>query len=450
MVSMVRDGFVSPVELVEAHLRQIESRNPALNAFVTVRAEQALAEAKACGAALARDEPLGLLHGVPITVKDSFDVAGLPTRAGSRLRTAHPAARHSTAVARLVSEGAILLGTTNTPELLASYETDNAITGRTNNPWDLERTPGGSSGGEASAIAALCSPGGLGSDGGGSIRVPAHFCGIAGFKPTPGRIPTTGHFPSLGYPGGLTTVAGPMARTAEDLRLLFAALAGYDPEDPFSVPLPLRKPDALRPCLGVWEQFYEVPVEAEIRAAVHQAAKLLEDAGCALEEFAPGGMERAPNVWALLFSQWPSLALRPLLEGREAEAHWTLLESLAPAPPTAGELLVNLAARDRMRAALVRRMEGLAAVVMPVCGIAAFRHRERRWKVDGREIGLFQAMMPAVVANVLGLPAVTVPIGLSREGLPIGVQLLGRPFEDELLLDLAVRLEQARGPWAGP
>jgi Asp-tRNA(Asn)/Glu-tRNA(Gln) amidotransferase A subunit family amidase len=449
MVAMLRDGSLSPVELVEAHLRRIESCNPALNAFVTVRAEQAMAEAKERGAALARGEPLGLLHGGPLTVKDSFDVAGLPTRSGSRLRTSHTAARHATAVARLVDEGAILLGKTNTPELLASYETDNAITGRTNNPWDLERTPGGSSGGEAAAIAALCSPGGIGSDGGGSIRVPAHFCGIAGFKPTPGRIPGTGHFPSLGYPGGLTTAPGPMARTAEDLRLLFAALAGYDPEDPFSVPLPLRTPEASQTRLGLWERFYDVPVDAEIAAAVRQAAKLLEGDGCDVGEFAPAGMERLPNVWAVLFNQWPSTAVRALLKGREAAAHWTLLENLAAAPPTPEQLLANLAARDRMRAAMVRQMDGLSAVVMPVCGITAFRHRERRWEIDGREIGLFQAMMPAVVANVLGLPAVTVPMDLSRAGLPIGVQLLGRPFEDELLLELAVRLEQARGPVHG-
>ena len=166
MVSMVRDGAISPVELVAAHLRQIETRNPALNAFVTVLADQALAEARERERAVKLSEPLGLLHGVPLTVKDSFDFAGEATRVGSRLRTPLPAARDATAVARLRSQGAIILGRTNTPELLAAYETDNFITGRTNNPWSLERTPGGSSGGEAAAIAAFCSPGGLASDGG--------------------------------------------------------------------------------------------------------------------------------------------------------------------------------------------------------------------------------------------------------------------------------------------
>ena len=454
MASMVRDGEISPVELTQAHLRQIERRNPAINAFVTVLAEQALAEAREREHTLAHGGYAGLLHGVPVTVKDSFDVAGLPTQAGSRSRLGQRAAADAAAVARLRSEGAVILGKTNTPELLAAYETDNFVTGRTNNPWDLERTPGGSSGGEAAAIAAFCSAGGIASDGGGSIRVPAHFCGIAGLKPTPGRIPATGHFPSLGYPGGLTGVAGPMARTAEDLRLLFSALAAYEPADPFSVPVPPHQPAPVRGVrIGVWEQFYGVPVDAAIGAALRKAMGQLRDIGVSVEEFAPRGLERAPNVWAFLFGQWPSLALRKLVKGRENEMHWTLAEALlgAPAaePPSAEQVLGELAARDRMRASLLSQMQGLAAVAMPVSSIPAFRHRERKWEVEGRSIGLFQAMMPAVIANVMGFPAVAIPIGTTPEGLPIGIQLLGRPFEDELLLEIAVLLEAARGPWAG-
>ena len=442
MASLVREGRLSPVELVDAHLREIESRNPSLNAFVTVLAERARAEARAREAAIVRGEPLGLLHGVPVTVKDSFDVEGLPTQVGSRLRTNHPAARDATAVARLRAQGAIVLGKTNTPELLASYETDNLLTGRTNHPRSPERTPGGSSGGEAAAIAAFCSAGGIGSDGGGSIRVPAHFCGIAGLKPTPGRIPGTGHVPSLGYPVGLTTVAGPMARGASDLRLLFSALAGYDAQDPFSVPVALRPAASEGARIGVWEQFYDVPVDPEIRAAVHLTAQRLG----AKEAFAPRGLERVPNVWAFLFNQWPSIAVRKLVAGREAEVHWTLLESLGAKEPTAEQVLTNLAARDAMRASLLRQMEGFAAIVMPVCGVTAFRHRQRKWEIEGKEIGLFQVMMPAVVANVLGLPAVVIPVAISREGLPIGVQLMGRPYEDEMLLDLAERLAYFRSP----
>jgi Asp-tRNA(Asn)/Glu-tRNA(Gln) amidotransferase A subunit family amidase len=425
MASMVRERSVSPSELVEAHLREIEERNPALNAFVEVFAERAREEARAS------QHPAGLLAGVPVTVKDSFDVAGVPTRAGSRLRSAQPAAADAVAVARLRAEGAIILGKTNTPELLASYETDNFLTGRTNHPLDPERTPGGSSGGEAAAIAAFCSAGGLASDGGGSIRVPAHFCGIAGLKPTTGRISGTGHFPSLGYPGGLVGAAGPMARDARDLRLLFTVLAGYDPQDPFSVPVSPASGHSV--IVGIWEQFYDVPVDPEIRAAVRRAGELLD-----ARVFIPQGIERAPNLWAFLFSTWPSPVVRKLVEGREDQVHWTLKESLGTAEPSGEQVLLNLVARDRLRASLLRQMEQVSVIVMPVCGITAFRHRDHP--------NLFKAMMPAVLANVFGLPAVTVPMMRSSSGMPVGVQLVGRPFEDELLLDTAIRLEDARGP----
>src|SRR5580658_639201 len=257
MAGMVRDRAVSPVELVESHLAQIAAQNPRINAFVMVLEDEARAAAKLAESAVMHGEALGLLHGIPVTVKDSFDMAGLPTLCGSRFRLGHKAAEDATAVARLRAAGAIILGKTNTPELLSSYETDNFITGRTNNPWNLERTPGGSSGGEAAAIAAFCSPGGIGSDGGGSIRIPAHFCGIAGLKPTPGRVSAAGHFPLIAHPGGLLGVAGPMARSAQDVRLLFSVLAGYDTQDPFSAPVPVRAPvmDGLK--VGLMEQFYD-------------------------------------------------------------------------------------------------------------------------------------------------------------------------------------------------
>jgi amidase len=425
MASLVRDGAITPTELVEEHLRQIEKRNPTLNAFVAIRAEEALAEARA----LDRADAFGMLYGVPITVKDSFDIAGMATRVGCPSRPDTPAAADATVVARLRRQGAVILGRTNTPEMLASYDTDNPLTGRTCNPWNRTRTPGGSSGGEAAAIAAYCSPGGIGSDGGGSIRIPAHFCGIAGFKPTPGRIPGTGHTPLLGHPAGLLTAVGPMARNAKDLRLLFSALAGYEAQDPFSVPVPLREPRLGQMRIGVWDQFYNVPVQAEIKQAVARAAATLEAQSFTVEAFEPQGIERAPNVWAFLFSQWPT---------KSAEVR-------------AIDVLANLAARDRMRSAFLRQLEteALVAIVMPAFGVTAFRHGETRFEADGKEIGFFQAAMPSVVANALGLPAVTVPMTISSEGLPIGIQLMGRPYEDELLLELAIRLEEARGVWPG-
>jgi Asp-tRNA(Asn)/Glu-tRNA(Gln) amidotransferase A subunit family amidase len=220
-----------------------------------------------------------------------------------------------------------------------------------------------------------------------------------------------------------------MARSAKDLRLLFSALAGYEAQDPFSVPAPLREPRLEQMRIGVWEQFYAVPVDPEIRQAVARAAGTLEAQSFRTEVFAPRGIERTPNVWAFLFSQWPT----------------------KPAETTAEQVLIQLAARDKLRAAFLRQMEAeaLAALVMPTFGVTAFRHGETRFQADGQQIGFFQAAMPAVLANALGLPAVTIPMTLSAAGLPIGVQLVGRPYEDELLLELAIRLEEARGVWPG-
>jgi Asp-tRNA(Asn)/Glu-tRNA(Gln) amidotransferase A subunit family amidase len=397
---------------------------------------------------------LGLLHGVPVTVKDCFDVAGLPTLCGSRFRLSHRADHDATSVARLRAAGAIILGKTNTPEFLSHYETDNYITGCTRNPWNLERTPGGSSGGEAAAIASFCSAGGIGSDGGGSIRIPAHFCGIVGLKPTPGRVSAAGHFPVIGHPGGLMGVAGPMARSAEDVRLLFAALAGYDSQDPFSAPVPLRAPSDSGLRVGVVEQFYQVPVHPEIRRTVHKAAKTLWQIMVPAEPFEPQGLERAPNLWWFFFGQLPAPLTKQIIQGREADAHWTSTEflnsALQQAAPSVEQVLMNLATRDRMRASLLRQMEEYRVLLMPPCGVTAFPHHSRRWKVNGEEIGLFQAMMPATPINLLGLPAVAVPFGMSSDGLPIAVQLVGRPYEEELILDLAMRLEKARGPFPHP
>lgn len=454
MAARIQAREVSPAELVEAHLEQIDRVNPRINAFVLILAEQARQRAAEIERALGRGEDPGPLAGVPVTVKDSFDVEGLPTLCGSRLRLGHRAARRAFAVARLEAAGAILLGKTNTPELLMNYETDNHITGRTNNPWNPDYTPGGSSGGEAAAIAAYCSAGGLGSDGGGSIRLPAHFCGIAGLKPTPGRVPATGHFPVIGHPGGLLGVAGPMARNARDLRLLFEVVAGYDPADPFSAPVPLGEASLEGVRIGFTEQFYQVPVEPAAARAVRGAAEALHSLGFAVEPFMPRGLERAPNVWSFLFSELPAPVIREMFAGREAEVHWTGLELIdqfeSRPEPTAREVLEHLAIRDRMRAAVLDEMDRYPVLLWPPAGVVAFRHRRRRWETPGKAIGYFEAMMPLTPANLLGLPAVVIPWMLTPDGLPVGVQLIGRPYEELRLLELAVRLEEVRGPFPGP
>jgi len=451
MAGRIRARDLSPVELVEAHLQQIEKYNPALNAFVMVLAEEALEQAREAERRLTSGQELGPLHGVPVTIKDSFDMAGLPTTCGSRFFRERRAAADSTAVRRLRAAGAIPLGKTNCPEFLGNYETDNYIIGRTNSPWDLERTPGGSSGGESAAIASFCSPGGIGSDGGGSIRVPAHFCGIAGLKPTPGRVSAAGHVPEIAHPGGLLGVGGPMARNARDVKLLFEVLAGYDSDDPFSAPVPVRVPDLSGLRIGLMERFYDVPVQPAIAETMQRAARVAESLGIPVEPFQPRGLERAPNLWWFFFGQLPARTIQALIAGREKDAHWTGTEfmnkALQEPEPTALKVVENLAIRDKMRASILRQMEEFPILLTPVCGTTAWKHRERRYPTATKEIGLFEAMMPVTWLNLLGLPGMVIPFGMDPNGLPVGIQLVGQPYSEELLLELAIRLEEARGPF---
>src|SRR6266436_971806 len=237
MAEQIRRRKLSPVELVESHLARIAELNPRLNAFVQVDAESARQQARAAEKAVGMSEKLGPLHGVPISIKSSIQVSGLPWEAGSKLRSGTLATQDAALVSRLRKAGAIILGVTNTPEMLMAWETDNLLYGRTNNPWDLACTAGGSSGGEAAAIASGCSAGGVGSDGGGSIRVPAHFCGVCGLKPTPGRIPSNGHYPAGNSEFGWLGVVGPMGRTVGDLKVLFAVLRGPDAGDALTSPV---------------------------------------------------------------------------------------------------------------------------------------------------------------------------------------------------------------------
>ncbi|HYI94486.1 MAG TPA: amidase [Bryobacteraceae bacterium] len=446
MTEHIRQRKLSPVELVDAHLRQIAKLNPYLNAFVMQFSEEAKTTANQPAA--------GVLHGIPVTVKDSFDMQGLPTLCGSRFRLDHVAREDSTAVARLKAEGAIILGKTNCPEFLANWETDNFITGRTNNPWDLDRTAGGSSGGESAAIASFCSAGGIGSDGGGSIRIPAHFCGIAGLKPTPGRVPATGHFPEISHPGGLLGVAGPMARTVADVKLLFEVLSGHDPLDPFSAPVPVRKLSIENQCIGVVEQFLDEPVEECMRTAVTKAARLLASSGFTTDRFLPAGLEEARELWRFFFVELAAPFTRDVVKRKQADAHWTGTELMDMTDPnriiTGREVVENLGVRDRMRAALMQQMKRYPVLLMPVCATTAFPHGKRSWEIDDHKLGLLDLMSPVTPWNLLGMPSLVVPMDVTPEGLPIGVQIVGRPYEEELLLHIGEALETARGPFAAP
>ena len=457
MAAKIRQREISPVELCEAHLAKIERLNPKLNAFVEVDADRVRREARVAEAAVTSRTATGSLHGVPISIKSSINVKGMKCEAGTRLRAGVIAETHAPLVARLRNAGAIVLGMTNTPEFLMAWETDNLLYGRTNSPWNLERTPGGSSGGEAAAIAAGMSAGGVGSDGGGSIRVPAHFSGICGLKPTPGRVPATGHFPPSGGPFSMLGVVGPMARTVGDLKLLFEAMQGPDEGDTFAAPVPMRWPDPahirqLR--VGYFEDDGRTPVHPEIRRAVRTAAEALRHAGFQVEPFRPTNLEAARMLWKRFFVKVAGMVIRPLFEKREQDLSPILrqfLEWSATDPEfTADSLLEAWIQRDHVRAEFLAQTRDYPMLLCPAAAIPAFRHGEREWSIDGTGVGYLDAWSYTEWFNLLGNPAVVVPASRSSEGLPIGVQLAGRPWEEEQLLSVAAALEATCAAWTPP
>lgn len=454
MAAAVRTRRVSPRKLVEAHLARIDALNPSLNAYVHVDAEGALAAARRAEAAAG--ETAGPLHGVPVSIKSSIAVEGMPFETGSRFRQGVRGDRDATLVSRLRAAGAIVLGVTNVAEQLMAWETDNALYGRTNSPWALDRTPGGSSGGEAAAIAACLSAGGVGSDGGGSIRVPAHFSGICGLKPTPGRVPATGHFPPCGGPFALTGVVGPMARTVDDVALLLEVMAGPDPGDPNGHPVPYHPISHAGPELrvGWFEDDGVVPVTAETREAVRRAAGWLRDAGLAVEPFRPDGLEHARELWWAIFGLASRLLLEPLVDGRAEEVHPYLIEFLEwtrrDPKLTAERLLEVEIERDLLKARVLAQMERFPILLCPVAPMPAFRHGEREWTIEGQRVHYLDAWRYCAWFNLLQNPGVSVPVARSGEGLPIGVQVVARPWHEAEALAVARVIEQARGAWRGP
>jgi Asp-tRNA(Asn)/Glu-tRNA(Gln) amidotransferase A subunit family amidase len=453
----IRTKKASPVEVVNSHLARIENVNPKINAFVHLDAERALARARDAETAVMQGEAVGPLHGVPISIKSSIDVTGMRCEAGTKLRAGYVASRDAPLVARLRSAGAIVLGVTNTPELLMAWETDNLLYGRTNNPWDLSRTAGGSSGGEAAAIASGCSAGGAGSDGGGSIRMPAHFCGICGLKPTPGRIPATGHYPQSVGPFALLGVVGPMARTVADLKLMFEVMQGPDIGDPSAAPVPVRWPSSAelkKVRIGYFEDDGRTLVTPETRMAVRQAAEALRRKGFEVEPFLPKGLDKVRELWWKFFGVAGGMLLGPMTRGREAELSPILREFnswVAAGPPhTAQSLLDAWIERDLLRIQIFEQMEKFRVLLCPVASIPAFRHGERSWQVEGKTVQYLDAWSYCEWFNLLGMPGAVVPVAKSPEGLPIGVQVVARPWEEESALGILQVIEEARGDWQGP
>jgi len=448
-LEMLRAGEISVMELAEAHIRQIERLNPQLNVFADFDAERVRFQARVMDAV--RD-PAGPLHGLPVTIKSSIATAGYRCEIGSLLNKDDVPREDAVVVARMRAAGALILGTTNCPEFLMAYETANLLHGRTNNPWDLERTPGGSSGGESAAIAAGLSAAGLGSDSGGSVRVPAHFTGICSLKPTPGRISGRGHLPPCVGPFAVLGAIGPMARTVADVSLLFRTLSGQDREDPLSAPVSLRTHtlDQLRVnAIGFFEDDGLAPVTPETRAAVNAAAQALRDSGFRVEPFRLHTLERLRKLWWKFFVQCGVMFYEPTIRGKHAQLSPIFNEflSIAESTPqlTATELLNAWAELDLLREKTLEAMREFPVLLCPVASVPAFKHGERAWSIEGRRVEYLDAVRHTQWFNVLAAPAAVVPVGCSPEGLPIGVQIVGRPFEDETVLGIAGIIDEAFG-----
>ncbi len=456
IIDRLRRKKISPVELVTAHLERAQYLHPRLNAFVHIDAESAIARARQAEAAILRGDSLPPLHGIPLTVKSCIDVAGWPCPAGSLLRKDFIPSANATLVSRLENSGGILLGNTNTPEFLMAYETDNLVTGKTSNPWNLAYSAGGSSGGEAAAIASGCSMGGVGSDGGGSIRTPAHFSGICGLKPTPGRIPATGHFPPPGGAFSWLGVVGPMARTVADLRVLLEVMAGPDAGDPLSAPVPVHA-DSSKNLRGLRIGILYSPAlgsaSPETQEAVSRAAKFLSEQGFRVEPFSLDKLDKALSLWWFFFGKVIGYLLRQSTKGMESQLSPMLREYLKIAaeetPVTLDAFVAACVERDALRTDILHQMREVPILLSPVSSAPAFLHGSGNYRA-GDPHNYRDTMRFCQWLNLTGFPGISLPLGRSPGNLPINVQLIARPFEEELLLSVAEALEQARGPWQSP
>jgi Asp-tRNA(Asn)/Glu-tRNA(Gln) amidotransferase A subunit family amidase len=452
-LAKLRRKEISPLELIAAHLDRTQQIQPQLNPFVHIDAESARARARDSESRIARGDKPRPLEGIPLTVKSCLDVAGWPCPAGSLLRKDYIPVTNATLVSRLEDAGAILLGNTNTPEFLMAYETNNRLSGKTSNPWNPTYSAGGSSGGEAAAIAAGCSMGGVGSDGGGSIRTPAHFCGICGLKPTPGRIPSTGHYPPGGGAFAWIGVVGPMARTVADLRALFAVMSGPDPGDALSAPVPIREIAAsdlrgLR--IGVLENPELGRPTPETLSALRRATQLLCDLNHRVEPLKLEKLDQALDLWWFFFGPVIADLFRQSTSGKESQLSpmfLSYLEATQAEPKVTLESFQKACVdRDLVRASLLGQLREVPILLSAVSTAPAFKHGAGNYR-PGDPHNYRDTMRFSQWLNLAGFPGFSLPMGQSTEGLPINIQLIGRPHEEDLLLAVAEQLEEARGPW---
>ncbi|HEX6448304.1 MAG TPA: amidase [Trebonia sp.] len=444
-------GEISARELCGHYLARMDAA-AGLNAVIHRDDDAALAAAGAADARRRHGEDAPLL-GIPVTVKDCIDVAGTPSGAGSRARTDPPAA-DAEVVRRLKSAGAIVIGQTNMPELGLAYETDNRVYGRTLHPFDPSRTPGGSSGGEAAILAADASAAGIGTDGGGSIRVPAAFCGLFGLRPTTGRVPVTGTWPP-GRAGSMFDMlcVGPIGRSTADLALLLEVLSGPDLADPFVPPVPLRPyADAPETIAGLRVGWYvddgvASPVPA-VRDGVRLAATALADAGARVEETTPPDVGTATELFFRATAADGGAGIRALVGDAEEDHTWHFLDLIAKPPygstDSAADFFAIQDAMFALRARVRRWAAGFDVIVSPVCAGTAPPHDTPPAGVPPENYLRYESFNYTHTCSVAGLPAAAVPVAIDA-GLPVGVQVIGPAWREDLVLTVSAALERAFG-----
>lgn len=448
--NLIREKELSPVDLIEATLNKIEAVNPRLKAFVALRADEALKEAKALAEAIAAGKDSGPLAGIPIGVKDMEDTRGMVTSFGSIPFRNNLAEHDSIQVARLKAAGAIVIGKTNTPEFGFTGFTKNRLYGVTRNPWNLERTPGGSSGGAAAAVAGCMVPLATGSDAGGSIRIPASYCGCFGFKPSYGRIPL-GPLPAMHM--SRTWNLGPLSRTVADAALYLDCTAGYHPADPDALPHPsasyldcLEKlPAGLR--IGYSPDLGYARVQKEVAAVVDLALKAFEDLGHTVEIW-HGRIPKVDDAWSKLMIYELYAWLHHQLDDIRAEMGRTLVNSLDLAKGlTVQDFIAIQNTRAELNDALAEFFTEFDLLLTPTMPTDAFEAKgPPPAEIDGHPIALLDAVAFTYPFNLAGHPAATVRAGLTVNGLPAGLQIIGPRHRDERVLQAAYAYEQIR-PW---
>jgi amidase len=450
-ITALQNHEISSVELLELHFEHNQRIHPYINALVQSNRERALSEAHAADEARIHGEDYGILHGIPVSIKDSWETEGIISTSGTLGRKGFVPKQDATIVQRLRSAGAIILGKTNCPELVLPFETDNLVYGRTNNPWNLHHTPGGSTGGEAALIAAGGSPLGIAGDSGGSIRVPAHFCGICGIKPTTGRVPRTGHFPMMGGVSGPLAAAGPMARRIDDLILVLPLLCGADGIDSGCVPMPYYEPSALeidKLRIAFYVDNGIMAADDETSQAVILAAKALEEAGASITEAQHSSLASMLNIFNSLFGADGGIRLQAFLQRIGTEKISSplkqLLEQQSRASLSTAEFMRLLGRVDKFRSEMLAFMQDYDAIICPVAAHPAPLHNTLL-NDDGQA-----RLSYSITYNLVGYPAASVPVTLSAEGLPIGVQVVAGAWREDIVLAVAKKIEQALGGYQKP